>query len=95
MFEGLPFVLIEAQTSGLKIIASDIITKEINITSSIKYLSLKENEKYWSGYILKEKGSTKEIREKLYLNMKKSMYDIRSEIKKIENIYDAIERGKI
>lgn len=87
LFEGLPFVLVEAQTSGLKIIASDTITKEINITNSIKYLTLMKNEEYWSNYILKEKGNTKEIREKLYLSMKESIYDIDKEIKKMEIFY--------
>lgn len=95
LFEGLPFVLVEAQTSGVKIIASDTITKEINITNSIKYLTLIKNEKYWSEYILEEKGNTKEIREKLYLSMKESIYDIKYEIKKIEKIYDNTQKGKI
>lgn len=88
LFEGLPFVLIEAQTSGLKIIASDIITREINITNSIKYLPLIKGNRYWSEYILKENINTKKMRENLYLKVKASKYDLDTEIKRIEELYN-------
>lgn len=42
-FEGLPFVLIEAQAVGLKCIASDMITREANITNRVEYVPLDIN----------------------------------------------------
>ena len=40
-FEGQPFVLIEASANGLPIIASDKISKEVNLTGKIKFVPLK------------------------------------------------------
>lgn len=90
LFEGLPFVLVEAQASGLKIIASNKITEEMNIINSIEFIDLKNKEEYWSECILKKKTETKEEREKKYLLMKKSKYNIKYEVKKLEKIYDSI-----
>ena len=50
--EGLPVTLIEAQAAGLKIIASDDITQELNITNLIDFLPLKQSPEYWAKVIL-------------------------------------------
>lgn len=50
--EGLPVTLIEAQASGLNIIASDEITKEIDITGLINFISLNKSPKYWAKKLL-------------------------------------------
>lgn len=46
LYEGLPVTLIEAQASGLKIITSNTVTKEVDdITSLITFCDLNDSEK--------------------------------------------------
>lgn len=54
LHEGLSLVLIEAQTSGLKVFASDNVAKETDMTGMMEFISLKETDKQWAEYI--EKG---------------------------------------
>lgn len=48
LFEGMPNVVIEAQTTGLPCLISDTITKEVMVTDCIKMLSLAEPKEVWS-----------------------------------------------
>ena len=52
LYEGLPLTLIEAQAAGLKILASDTITKQCNLTGNITFLSLKGNADFWKKELL-------------------------------------------
>lgn len=54
-FEGFGIVLVEAETSGLPCFISDTITRSVNITGSVKFLSIKESSDYWADEILKVK----------------------------------------
>lgn len=66
--EGFPITLIEAQDNGLPCVVSDTITKEVNITNRIRFVSLKDKidrwiyniednlERYDCSDLLKEKG---------------------------------------
>lgn len=53
LLEGFPISLVEAQASGLPCIISDNITKEVNITGQISFLSLTEKDSIWAEKILK------------------------------------------
>lgn len=60
LYEGLPITLVEAQTSGLKCIASDNVTKEVNITKNISYCPIgKRNINIWIDNIHKSKNRVK------------------------------------
>lgn len=60
LYEGLPLTLVEAQAAGLDILASSVITKECNITGSIKYYDIEKPAMEWKKQleeIIKEKHS--------------------------------------
>lgn len=53
-YEGLPVTLIEAQTAGLPIVCSDVITKEAQILNTIYYHSLSEKSDVWAEFVVKD-----------------------------------------
>ena len=48
LYEGLSLVMVEAQASGLPILASDKLSEEHSITNLIKYMSLKKTPSEWA-----------------------------------------------
>jgi glycosyltransferase involved in cell wall biosynthesis len=52
LFEGLPVTLIEAQASGLVVVASDKIAPEVQVTPLLHFISLDEPASYWSDFVL-------------------------------------------
>ncbi len=82
-FEGLPNVLIEAQTAGLKCISGDGVTREAQITDNVTFAVLEKEKwvrelmRYADGY----------IRHKVDGQIRAAGYDIRQEIKILEGIY--------
>lgn len=82
-FEGLGIVLIEAQANGLKCYASDNIPKEVNITESVKFISLNNNAEEWANEILNGKFERTVNIEKI----KASGYDINESAKKLQKYY--------
>lgn len=85
--EGLPIVLVEAQTAGLKIIASSIITREIAITPLINYLPLEK--KQWVTEI--DKCLNKHININDFTNnIIEAGYDIKDATNSLRKIYEEI-----
>lgn len=83
-FEGLPFVGIEAQASGLPCFFSDTITKELEITKLCHFIGLEKSSKEWAKAILE--NSSIERRD-MSSDIRKAGYDIKTEVKKIEEVY--------
>ena len=84
--EGLPVSVIEAECTGLKCFLSDTITKEVNLTGNVEFISLNQSADYWANYILKYKNYEYD-RKNNYQKVVDAGYDIESTIKEIEEKY--------
>ena len=88
LFEGLPVTLIEAQASGLKIFASDVITNEVAITNNIEFMSLNSSAEVWADRIMEyrdgyeRKNSSQEIIA--------AGYDVKNNAQELEQFYLSI-----
>ena len=84
-YEGYPMALIEAQASGINIIASDKIDSKCKICDNYMFLPI-DNPKDWVPYM---KNMNKKLdREKYADVVNNSDYSITKTIKKLENIYE-------
>lgn len=86
LFEGIPLVGIEAQVSGLPIVLSDSISKDLQIIDSVNYTSIKESPRVWAeiinkAYVLENK---RDINQDIFKN---SGYDIVGEAKRLTEAY--------
>lgn len=55
LYEGLPVAAVEAECSGLPTVLSETITKEVQLTNNVSFISLEKSAKYWSEQICKYK----------------------------------------
>lgn len=83
-FEGLPFVLIEAQANGLLCYASDTTTTESKVSDNIEYLPLDEGA--WIDRIV-EAYKLKNCRRDVMEQVAQAGYDLRKQIKVVEQGY--------
>ena len=82
-FEGLPLVLIEAQTAGLKCYASkDVITADSDITGHIEFIPLANNAEEWARRIYTN-SKTVEDRTKWRQMVSDAGFDIHTEADKL------------
>ena len=87
LYEGFPFVLVEAQINGLKCIISDNITKSVNIADGVCFWGLEQDEESWADHVI-EFGNYRLNKEQILKVT--NMYDINIEIKKIEELYQQL-----
>lgn len=85
-YEGLPVVLVEAQSNGVLEVVSDTITKEMEVTDLISFLPLNQTPLEWANVIRKE--IDREVaRDKYAQVVKEAGYDIKCESKKMQDFY--------
>ncbi|MDD3922222.1 MAG: glycosyltransferase [Endomicrobiaceae bacterium] len=89
--EGFPVVAVEAQTSGLPCIFSDIITNKVIICNS-KQMSLKDSTLEWANEILKYQNF---IRKNETENIKNANFDIKTISKQLECFYLNLYKIKV
>ncbi len=82
-FEGLPFVLIEAQAAGLPCLVSEHVSKEVRISPDIHFLATEDNIEEWKRRILNY-DYTKHRRDR---DLGTGEYDITAAAKKLKEIY--------
>jgi glycosyltransferase EpsF len=86
IYEGLAVVLVEAQASGVKCVASNSITKEAALTSKVSFLPL-DNKSLWVNETLKDNYL---IRENCNDQITFKGYNIKYEAVKLNDFYSNI-----
>lgn len=90
LFEGLPVAGVEAQASGLNVIVSDTVSRELKLTPNIHYVTLSEPTK-WIEAI---KRYSRSFDEDAVSEVRRSGYDIKQTSKKLEQLYLELVKGK-
>lgn len=85
IFEGLGIVLIEAQCTGLRCIASNVVPIEAKVTDNLSFLDLKLGTTIWAENITK--NDNRIVRRNESGKIKKRGFDIRNEAKNLEELY--------
>lgn len=86
LYEGFPNVILEAETTGLPIVMSDVITDEVMLQDSCKKLKLRQTEIEWCNLALSQVNN-EHNREKGAYCVEQAGFSIKSEIEKIEHLY--------
>ena len=85
IFEGQPFVLIEAQCAGLPCLVSDVVNKDICLTENVETMSLLLSADEWALKI--EQSLSTFIRRDQSKSVEMQGFSIASTIKYLENVY--------
>jgi glycosyltransferase involved in cell wall biosynthesis len=94
LYEGLPLTLIEQQANGLQCVCSDVITKEVDKTGNILFVSLKQTAADWAEEISRFiKLENRKIRSKNAVEkIKNAGYSIKEEAWKLFCFYKSIAK---
>ncbi len=84
LYEGLPVVGIEAQANSLPLVCADTITKELDISNNVCYLSLADSKSKWAEQLLMNKNKRPCVD---WSTIQNSGYDIVTESTKMQKIY--------
>lgn len=82
-YEGFPVVAVEAQASGLPVVMSDSITKDVAINDNVVRVSLGSSPKEWAIYILKFSTRNNDVG-----SLIEAGFDIENTIKDLYTLYE-------
>lgn len=88
LFEGLPFVLVEAQTNGLPCIVSEDVSIESNINGEVQFISRNESAEYWASVVSMARPSYD--RTKYVDIMREKQFDINDTVSIVEKYFDGM-----
>ena len=86
-YEGLPVSLIAAQATGIHCVVSDTITREVEVTPNVKYLSLNEKIDTWVDSLL----DFNYLRYDEGQRITAAGYNIECEVEKITQFYKSLD----
>lgn len=92
-YEGLPVVGVEVQASGLPFILTDTITKEVDFSDLVNYLSLEDRPEKWAETVIKC-SALKRNRSKYPDIVRKAGFDISEETNKLTGLYEKYAKRK-
>ena len=90
LYEGMPLSMIEQQANGLSILASDIITPQINISGNVHFESLKSSPAEWSDKaiaILKSSDRSSDISNEEIITIKRHGFDLNDVAANLKDFY--------
>ena len=85
LFEGLGIVLIEAQSTGLSCIASDVVPIDVKVTNQVSFINLKQTADLWAEFALMNFKKSK--RYDCSKDVHKAGYDIKLQTGQLEDLY--------
>jgi glycosyltransferase involved in cell wall biosynthesis len=90
-YEGLPGTIVEAQSSLVPCLISDVITKDVAVTALVKYESLSEEPVKWAKDAIKLYDCTRDITiEQASQALKERGFDVTSQVGKLKRIYEKL-----
>lgn len=94
LFEGFPNAVLEAQTSGLRCVLSDVITDEVD-AGKCCYLNINDGAEKWAEVIVKNsvQGMENDYRNNSYKEIGSKGFSVQQEIAKLEEIYREIMKN--
>jgi glycosyltransferase involved in cell wall biosynthesis len=85
-FEGFPGSVAEAQTSGLRCLVSDKVTREVALTDLVTYKNIDEPAINWAMEILKNADKAM-VRKDQSFRIKEKNFDVKEQAKKYGEFY--------
>lgn len=89
LFEGLPFVLVEAQAAGLPCVVSSVVSREADFTGLLQFIDLDAGEDVWAETAL---AASERKREDYLEDLINAGYSIENTAREVREIIEGVEK---